>query len=86
MPTMKKLMMLTVFGAMLAGMSGCHVGECWNYAWNSRFHPEKNAPRVQQPSYVVEDSCDGDVVSEPAVSSGCGCGARNVTPNPVMVK
>jgi hypothetical protein len=80
---MKKLMTLLVFATLLAGTSGCHVTECWNYAWNSRFHPERLAPRAQP--CVVVDPCDG-VVAEPA---GCGCGyggAPNVTPGPVMVK
>ncbi|MFZ1934086.1 MAG: hypothetical protein WCB27_00255 [Thermoguttaceae bacterium] len=83
---MKKLMTLVVFGALLAGMSGCHVGECWEYAWNSRFHPERVAPRTQP--CVVVDPCEGAVVSEPAgCGCGCGCGgAPNVTPGPVMVK
>jgi hypothetical protein len=81
---MKKLMTLVVFGALLAGMSGCHVCECWDYAWNSRFHPERNAPR-QQPCVVV-DPCDGMVGESVSSGSGCGCGAPNVVPGPVMVK
>jgi hypothetical protein len=78
---MKKLMILMVFGALLAGTTGCRVAECWNYAWNSRFHPERNAPRAQP---CVVDPCDS-VVGE---STGCGCGynAPNITPGPVMVK
>ncbi len=79
---MKKLMTLLVFGTLLVGASGCHVGECWEYAWNSRFHPERLAPRAQP--CVVVDPCDPCVGSEPA---GCGCGgAPMVTPGPVMVK
>jgi hypothetical protein len=82
---MKKLMALLVFGAMLAGTSGCHVCECWDYAWNSRFHPERLTPRAQP--YVMADPCDGTVVSESAGGGGgCGCGAPNVVPGPVMVK
>jgi hypothetical protein len=81
---MKKLMTLLVFGALLAGTSGCHVTECWDYAWNSRFHPERLAPRPQP--CVVVDPCDG-VVSEP-VGSGCGCGygAPSIAPGPVLTK
>jgi hypothetical protein len=49
---MKKLLSLAVLGVLLGAASGCRVAECWNYAWNSRFHPERNA----QP--MVVDQCD----------------------------
>ena len=88
-PTMKKLMILFVFAALLVGASGCHVCDCWNYAWNSRFHPEHVAPR-QQPCRLV-DQCDGPVVTE-AAGCGCGCGcggggggAPTIVPGPVPV-
>ena len=77
-PTMKKLMILLVFGTLLVGMTGCHVSECWTYAWNSRFHPERNAPRAQPPCVMV-DSCD-------PCDDPCASGAPMVTPGPVMVK
>ena len=69
---MKKLMMLMVLGAMLAGTTGCHIGECWTYAWNSRFHPERNAPRTQQ--CVVVDPCDP--------CDACGSSAPMAAPCP----
>jgi len=74
---MKKLMILLVFGTLLVGMTGCHVTECWRYAWNSRFHPERNAPPAQP--CVVADPCD-------PCGDPCGCGAPMVTPGPMMVK
>jgi hypothetical protein len=78
-PIMKKLMILLVFGTMLVGMAGCHMGECWTYAWNSRFHPERNAPRVQAQPCVMVDPCD-------PCGDPCAPGAQMVTPGPVMVK
>jgi hypothetical protein len=53
---MKKSMLLLAFGILLAGTTGCHIGECWQYAWNSRFHPERNAPAAQP--CIVADPCD----------------------------
>jgi hypothetical protein len=82
-PTMKKLMILLVFGTLLVGASGCHVCECWNYAWNSRFHPELVAPRQQ--AVTVVDPCDGPMVVEPS-GGGCGCGVQSVTPGPVPIR
>jgi hypothetical protein len=70
---MKRVMMLLVCGALLVGATGCHVGECWRYAWNSRFHPERNAPQAQP--FVVADPCD------PCCDS-CG-GATTVVPGPM---
>jgi hypothetical protein len=77
---MKKLMILLAFGAMLAATTGCHMGECWTYAWNSRFHPERNAPRCQQcqQQAVVVDSCDS--CGDPCATGG----AQMVTPGPIM--
>jgi hypothetical protein len=71
---MKKLMMLLACGILLLGTTGCHVGECWTYAWNSRFHPERNAPPAQR--CVVVDQCDP--CGEP-----CGCGGTTVVPGPM---
>ncbi len=50
---MKKLMILLVFGTLLIGASGCHITECWDYAWNSRFHPERLAPRASHASSSI---------------------------------
>ena len=65
---MKRKMMLLVFGILLLGTTGCHVTECWNYAWNSRFHPERNAPPVQR--VIMVDPGD----------DACGEGAPMVAP------
>ena len=83
---MKKLMILLVFGTLLVGASGCHVCECWNYAWNSRFHPERVAPRQQAQAVTVVDPCDGPMVVEPSSGGGCGCGVQSVTPGPVPIR
>lgn len=53
---MKKQLMLLAFGILMVAASGCHVGECWRYAWNSRFHPERNAPQGQ--TVIMGDPCD----------------------------
>lgn len=69
---MKKLMILMVFGTLFVGMIGCHAGECWRYAWNSRFHPERNA---QAQTCVGTDGCDpcGDGVPM-TTTAPCPCG------------
>ena len=72
---MKRLMMLLVCGILLVGATGCHVGECWTYAWNSRFHPERNAPPAQQRCVVV-DPCD-------PCGDPCGNGSTMVVPGPM---
>jgi hypothetical protein len=69
---MKKLTLIMVFGTLLGVASGCHVGECWRYAWNSRFHPERNAAAC--PNCV--DPCD------PCDPCGDPCGTTVVTPMP----
>ena len=81
---MKKMMTLLVFGALLAGTSGCHVTECWDYAWNSRFHPERLAPRTQP--CVVVDPCEGAVSESAGSGCGCGYGAPSIAPGPVLTK
>jgi hypothetical protein len=68
---MKKQMMLLAFGILLVGMTGCHVGECWNYAWNSRFHPERNAPRAQQT--IIVDECDDSCGGGMPMAAPCNC-------------
>ncbi len=73
---MKKLTILMLFGMLLGAASGCHVTECWRYAWNSRFHPERNAQPVQQ--VIVADECD-------PCSDPCSGGTTTVVPGPVMV-
>ena len=53
-PIMKKLMTLLVFGTLLVGTDGLpRRRNAGTYAWNSRFHPERHAPRAQ-PCVVVE--------------------------------
>ena len=89
---MKKLLALSFLGVVLCGASGCHVGECWRYAWNSRFHPERNAQLcAPQQTCVVSDSCccdpcDGATVVTTPASPGCNCGggAPVVTPGPIV--
>ncbi|MEN6457653.1 MAG: hypothetical protein ABFC63_01875 [Thermoguttaceae bacterium] len=91
---MKKLLLLTVLGTLLGVSGGCRIGECWRYAWNSRFHPERNCK--QQTCVMVDpcdDPCSGETVitSEPttvvtpAPSGGCNCGGGSgaVMPGPV---
>jgi hypothetical protein len=73
---MKKLMMLLVLGILLVGTTGCHIGECWRWAWNSRFHPERNAPVGQQQCIMVDPCCD-------PCANPCGGGAPMVVPGPV---
>ncbi len=86
---MKKLLVVVTLSAVLAAASGCHIAECWRWAWNSRFHPERNAPPAQ-PCVMVDpcvDPCGGTVVSEGTVVSGGGCtscAAPVVTPGPVV--
>ena len=71
---MKRLMVLAILGMLLGGVAGCHVAECWRYAWNSRFHPEQNQRVVVAQPCVVADPCDpcpcsgGTVVSGPMVT------------------
>ncbi len=93
---MKKLLLMAVVGTMLGAATGCHIGECWTYAWNSRFHPERNAKLCQQPCTpcVVTDSCcespccdGGTVVTTPSCGcSGGGGSAPTVTPGPIPTR
>ncbi len=90
---MKRLLFVAVLGAWLGISGGCRIGECWTYAWNSRFHPEQNVR--MQPCIMVDPCCDpccgGTVVSTPgcgccgaaAPAPGCGCGGGAVMPGPV---
>ena len=52
---MKRLLVLMVFGMLLGSATGCRIGECWRYAWNSRFPPRQTVV-VTEP-YVVSDPC-----------------------------
>ncbi|MCE5268663.1 MAG: hypothetical protein LLG00_12335 [Planctomycetaceae bacterium] len=90
---MKRLLTIAVLGALLSVTSGCHIGECWRYAWNSRFHPERLRPQQQQ-CVTVDPCCDpccgetvitsGPTVVTPApAGGGCGCGAGAPMPGPV---
>jgi hypothetical protein len=83
----KRLLLITILGTTLGIGAGCHITECWNYAWNSRFHPERNARLCQPQCVAVDPCCDpcgggGTVVTTP----GCGCGTPAVTPGPIQVK
>ena len=98
---MKRMLILLMFGMLLSAMAGCRIGECWNYAWNSRFPPRQPQQTmvVGQP-YVVSDSCCtpccgpcGAPCSAPCGGScGGSCGgapcnaAPAITPNPVPVR
>jgi hypothetical protein len=89
---MKKLLLLFALVVLLGGASGCRgrVIECWRYAWNSRFHPERNI-RYTEPQMMYDpcgdpcfdpcDPCGGTVVSGPTVvgSGGCPCSRPSAT-------
>ena len=83
---MKRLLVLAALGTLLGVAGGCRVGECWRYAWNSRFHPERN---VRMQPCVMADPCSdpcygGETVVTPAMPGpGCGCGGSAVMPGPV---
>ena len=67
---MKRLMILVVLGLLVSSTAGCRIGECWKYAWNSRF------PRQQQQTVVVADPCVMvDPCSDPCSSACAPCGA-----------
>ena len=82
---MKRVLILLMFGMLLGAVAGCRIGECWNYAWNSRFPPrqqQQQAVVVGQPC-VVSDSC--------CTPCGAPCNAPcnvapAITPNPVPVR
>jgi hypothetical protein len=95
---MKKLLLLFALVVLLGGASGCRgrVIECWRYAWNSRFHPERNI-RYTEPQMMMADPCcdpcadpcgdpyGGQVVVGPTVTSsgGCPCSRPSATTSPV---
>jgi hypothetical protein len=87
---MKKLLILLVFGTLLGAVAGCRIGECWNYAWNSRFPPrQQQAVVVGQPCIVTDSCCTPCSPCGSPCSAPCGgsCGAAPViTPNPVPVR
>ena len=74
----KRLLILMTLGTVLAVAGGCHVCECWDYAWNARFHPERNcaAQPCAQPCTpcVVTDSCCTECGPTIVAPSPCGCG------------
>jgi hypothetical protein len=74
---MKRLMVLMIFGMLLCSATGCRIGECWRYAWNSRFPPRQTVV-VAEPC-VVTESC-GNPCASPC-SSPCG-GATLMAPGP----
>ena len=62
---MKKLLILSAFGLFLAAASGCHICDCWRYAYGSNSNA-KCAQTCSTPCVVVDDeSC--------ASSESCGC-------------
>jgi hypothetical protein len=79
---MKRLMMMAFLGLMLGTMAGCHVGECWRWAWNSRFHPERNVQAA--PCVVAEPYCDpcGGAMAPAA----CGGATPMITPGPAPAR
>jgi hypothetical protein len=54
---MKRLMMYAVLGALLAGTTGCHIGDCWRSAWNSRCNRQQ-AMVCSEPCIVSDSPCD----------------------------
>ena len=50
---MKRLLVVAVLGTLLGVAGGCRIGECWTYAWNSRFHPERNVPACSPASWSI---------------------------------
>jgi len=83
---MKKTLIVLFLGTLLATLGGCRVGQCLRYAWNSRFHPERNM--LVQPYVVADPCCDpsdpcggGVVIS----SDSCGCGAPALPPSTTVV-
>lgn len=83
---MKRFLLFAVLTVMLGGLSGCRLGECWRYAWNSRFHPERNV--VMTEPCVVVDSCDPccDPCGSPCGPIGCatGCGVPATMSPPAL--
>jgi hypothetical protein len=88
---MKRLLTLVVLGTLLSTMAGCRIGECWNYAWNSRFPPQQQQPVVVGAPCVVSEPC-GNPCSTP-----CGAPSNTapmlpsntapmITPSPVPVR
>jgi hypothetical protein len=77
----KRMLILTTLGIVLVAAGGCHVCECWDYAWNSRYR-ERNcaAQPCAQPCgpCVVTDSCCSEcgpaIVAPSPCGCGCGCG------------
>jgi hypothetical protein len=85
---MKKMLILLVFGTLLGAMAGCRIGECWRYAWNSRFpaRQQQQAVVVGQPC-VVTDSCCAPCAAPCAAPCGAPCNmAPAITPTPVPVR
>lgn len=68
---MKKLMIIATLAFVFSSTAGCHIADCWRWAWNSRFHPERNAPAAQP--CVVVDPCYDPCVSTTTVSSAAPC-------------
>jgi hypothetical protein len=78
---MKRLMIVAVLGLLVSSTAGCRIGECWRYAWNSRFHPQQQQQTVvvTEPCVMTESCCD------PCSSPCAPCGAAPmVAPGPAV--
>ena len=75
---MKRLMILAVLGLLVSSTAGCRIGECWRYAWNSRFHPQPQQTVVVAEPCVMADPCS-DACSTPCAPCGA---APMVVPGP----
>ena len=79
---MKRLLIWTALGIVLAASGGCHVCECWDYAWNSHRNERCGcgcgcgAQPCGQPCSpcVVTDSACGECGPTIIALSPCGCG------------
>ncbi len=76
----KRLLILTTLATALAAAGGCHVCECWDYAWNSHRQPRCAAQPCGQTCTpcVVTDSCCSEcgptIIAPSPGGCGCGCG------------
>jgi hypothetical protein len=75
---MKKLLILTFVGMLLAGSSGCKFFECL-----FRGGPEKTCP---QTPVIVSDCnpCGGTIINASPSSCGCGTPSGNVVSGPSL--
>ena len=78
---MKRVLIFMMLGMPFGAAAGCQVGECWRYAWNSRFCPERNVI-VAQPCVVTDPCCDP--CFDPC--NPCAIGAPMAVPGPIVVQ